>query len=304
MINLEEFLNEYNLEVTKITYYNNYIIIETINDKYLLKVKDSNKKELFDYLESINYSYYLPIINSYSDYYELYPYYDDKVQDQYTKAKKIVEAFALLQMKSLVYVDYNEDRIKGIYENLVNEIDVTMKYYLDLQDYIEQFSFPNPAYYLLIKNLSNFYELLRKGRLYLDKWYEKTSTESIRESLLINNLSLDNFRFGDYSYFIDYKDVSKDLVIYDFVNFYKEEIINLDMISLFDYYKTIFKITISEFYLICALISIPIKIKFSRNAYNDTVRVRRVIDYVIKTLNFISEEDKKYQETNEDKLEE
>ncbi|MBQ6324073.1 MAG: hypothetical protein IJI22_04475 [Bacilli bacterium] len=303
MIDIKDILNKNNIKVKKITYYDNYVITESDDNKYLIKNRDSNKSEIFDYLKSIKYPYYLDIINSYNDYYEIYPYYDDKVVDKYSKGKKIIEALSLLQLKSLSYKEYSEDNIKGIYEDLVEKIDNTMKYYLDLQDYIEEFIFPNPAYYLLIKNISKFYELLRLGRLSLDKWYQNTKDNKLREVLLVNNVSLNNFCFGDYQYFIDYRDAHWGLVSYDFAEFYKNDLFEVDMISLFDYYKSLFNIDQNEYYLLCSLISIPVKIKFSRTAYNDTVYVRSVVDYVLKTIEFISEENEKYQEADKDKFE-
>ena len=302
MINIKDILSDNNIDVKKITYHDKYVIVENSENKYLIKSRDSNKSEIFDYLKSIKYPYYLDIVNSYNDYYEIYPYYDDKVIDKYNKGKKLIEALSLLQLKSLAYKEYSEDSIKEIYENLVEEIDNTMKYYLDLQDYIEEFIFPNPAYYLLIKNISKFYELLRLGRLSLDQWYQNIKDKKLREVLLISNVCLNNFCFGDYSYFIDYKDAHWGLVSYNFAGFYKKDLFSVDMVSLFDYYKTLFNFEENDYYLLCALISIPIKIKFSRNAYNDTVFVRRVVDYVLKTIEFISEENEKYQEANKDKF--
>lgn len=53
-------------------------------------------------------------------------------------------------------------------DEINNKIEYLMNYYLDLQDYIERFSFPRIDYYYLLKNISKFYEVLNKAKYYLD----------------------------------------------------------------------------------------------------------------------------------------
>lgn len=54
------------------------------------------------------------------------------------------------------------------YKNVKDKIEYLRNYYLDLQDYIERFSFPRIDYYYLIKNISQFYVVLDKAKVILD----------------------------------------------------------------------------------------------------------------------------------------
>lgn len=298
MIRIKDFLDDYNISARKLTYLDKYVIVDTDDEKYLLKMKDSNKRDIFDYLKQIRYDYYMPLENDYNDYYELYPYYEDTISEKYHKAKELVYALAILHLKTTTYVDYNHDDLKEIYEKYSEKIDNLMKYYLDLQDYLEGIDFLSPAQFLLITNISKFYSLLRVSKYKLDKWFQ-IKGENVREVLLINNVSLDNFRVGEKCYFLDYKNATKGLVVYDLVDFYKNEVLNVDFPSLFNFYNSKYQLMEDEIDLFLSLISIPEKIVFSKDNYQDTLKIRKIIKYIDVTFSFVSEEDKENQKTDE-----
>ena len=303
MINIRDCLRELGIDAKKVTYLGNYVVVDSLNDKYLIKKKDSNKEELFNYLRQVNYDYFLPLENNYEDYYELYRYYDDNVSDKYLKAKELIYALVILHLKTTNYVDYNHDNFKEIYEELNIRIDNIMKYYLDLQDYLEGVEFLSPAQYLLIRNMSKYYELIRMAKYRLDSWFN-TDNQKVREVVLIKNVGLDNFRVGDKTYFVDYKDVSRGLVVYDLISFYRREAINVDFPSLFNIYNSKYQLTSDELDLFFSVICIPEKIMFSKNNYQDTLRVRKITDYVLMTLSFVSEKYKENEKAYEEKFKE
>lgn len=303
MINVSECLSKHGVNIRRLTYLDNFVVVGSDDKKYLLKVKDSNKEELFNYLDQIRYSYFLPLENDYSDCYELYSYYDDGVIDKYIKAKELVYAISLLHLKTTAYVEYNYDKFKRIYEDLDSDIDYTMKYYLDLQDYLEGIEFLSPAQYLLMKNISMFYRVLRIAKERLDEWFN-IGNRNVREVLLVGNTGLDNFRVGEKNYFVDFKGVRKDLVIYDLVDFYKREATNIEFSSLFDFYNSKYQLTRDELYLFFAMICIPDKIIFSKSNYQDTLKVRKLVDYVFLTFSFVSEENKEDEKAYEKEFKE
>lgn len=303
MINIRDCLRELGIDAKKVTYLGNYVVVDSLNDKYLIKKKDSNKEELFNYLRQVNYDYFLPLENNYEDYYELYRYYDDNVSDKYLKAKELIYALVILHLKTTNYVDYNHDKFREIYEELNIRIDNIMKYYLDLQDYLEGVEFLSPAQYLLIRNMSKYYELIRMAKYRLDSWFN-TDNQKVREVVLIKNVGLDNFRVGDKTYFVDYKDVSRGLVVYDLISFYRREAINVDFPSLFNIYNSKYQLTSDELDLFFSVICIPEKIMFSKNNYQDTLRVRKITDYVLMTLSFVSEKYKENEKAYEEKFKE
>ena len=172
-----------------------------------------------------------------------------------------------------------------------------MKYYLDLHDYIEEIEYFNPEEYLLIKNLSKFYHLLRLARYKLDNWYQN-SNNKYREVLLLGNVSLNNFIFGNKSYFISFDRSTRGNIVYDLVDFYQNEM--LDFNYLFEEYNIL---NDNEKNLFYSLISIMPKIKFTNNHYDNTLNTRKIIDYIDNTL-YLLEEDEKNQETNKDEFKE
>lgn len=288
MTDLSRYLEKLNIEIKKINYFTNYIVI---NDKYLV-VKKNNK--IIDYLKSINYEYCNESLDN-SDQYELYDY-EEEYEDKEVKEKELLKGLLSLHQKTIIEIE-NKEEIDKLYEELKEKIDERMKYYLDLHDYIEEIEYFNPEEYLLIKNLSKFYHLLRLARYKLDNWYQN-SNNKYREVLLLGNVSLNNFIFGNKSYFISFDRSTRGNIVYDLVDFYQNEM--LDFNYLFEKYNIL---NDNEKNLFYSLISIMPKIKFTNNHYDNTLNTRKIIDYIDNTL-YLLEEDEKNQETNKDEFKE
>lgn len=288
MTDLSRYLEKLNIEIKKINYFTNYIVI---NDKYLV-VKKNNK--IIDYLKSINYEYCNESLDN-SDQYELYDY-EEEYEDKEVKEKELLKGLLSLHQKTIIEIE-NKEEIDKLYEELKEKIDERMKYYLDLHDYIEEIEYFNPEEYLLIKNLSKFYHLLRLARYKLDNWYQN-SNNKYREVLLLGNVSLNNFIFGNKSYFISFDRSTRGNIVYDLVDFYQNEM--LDFNYLFEEYNIL---NDNEKNLFYSLISIMPKIKFTNNHYDNTLNTRKIIDYIDNTL-YLLEEDEKNQETNKDEFKE
>lgn len=302
MINIYECLSKYRLSVISVRYINNYVVVHCNDDNdYLLKLKDSCKKKVFNYLKNINYPFFLEQINNYDDSFELYNYYDDLIDDNYLKAKEIISAMYLLHTKT--YSFSNSEDFNNLIEKYTLIVDKTMNYYLDLQDYIDELDFLSPQYYLLIINIYKIYNILRISKEKLNELSSKDSL-SIRNVFLIGNVSCDNYRSGVVKYFIDWKHSNNSFIIFDFISFYKNDFCNLDMFSLFDIYNSKIKLSEDEINLLFSIICIPSILKFTKNNYTDTLMVRRLIDYVDNTLDFVLKEDKKYEKTNKNEFNE
>jgi len=302
MSSLRKFLEESLMNVKKLSYVDKFLIVDNDEGRYLFKRKDSNKRDIFSYLRQVGYDYYMPIVNDYNDAYEVYPYYDDNINDDYLKAKELLYALAVLHLRTTSYVEWMITDAKEIYEKIDVDIDLGMKYYLDLQDYLEGKLFLSPGEYLLINNISKIYSLFRISKRRLDSFYESFSGK-VREAVLVGNVSLSNFRVGDKNYFIDFRNSKKDLVIYDLVDFYRNEATSVNFPSLFNLYNSKYQLNQNEFDLFCALISLCDKFKFSKDNYKDTLRVRKLVDYVNVTLSFLSEKEEENQKAHEEKLE-
>jgi len=245
-------LSKYNIKINKIEKYNDYAII---NNKYLYKNKKDSNESLYKYFDSINYNYNKQI-NDYTDNYELY----------YYKDFNIIDSMNLLHSKTLSYEEIN-------IEELANEIDNLMKYYLKLQDMIEEIEYPRIDYMYMIENISMFYKILNKSKYYLDKCID---LKSIRKCLIINTYN---------NHFINYDNCCEDILIKDYVCLYKNNIV-FDLNDIKD-----------EIYLFYYFICIPNRLEFNKDYYTNIKVIEKELNYINRTLIFL-EEYEKDQETD------
>lgn len=286
MINIKDCSIKYEIKIKKIKKINNSVIIYSDNNSYLLREKSNIIDD------------YFPLISDKEDNYNLYVIYNDDSIDINEKAIKLLEELSNLHLKTIYYDDIDYDLI---YKDINDNIDSVMNYYLQLQDYLEYFYIARSDYLLLLENISSFYRIISKGKYILDEWYSKKNFK-IRKCCLINNLKLDNFIFHSKGYFIDYSKYNKDIIIKDFVNFYKNEFMKLDMKSLFELYQEKVILNEGELDLLFVFICIPSKIVLSDNINSNIKTINSYLKYIKITFDFISEKYKKNQKEDEDKF--
>ncbi len=283
---MNEIINKYLTNIKKITYKKDYSIIETsTNKKYIIINKRKNKEKLYDYLTSINYNLYKKPLNI-NDKYEIFSL--DNLEEG-----SITNALITLHYLTEEFRECSKDDLKKIKEKIMFNLDKCYKYYLNLQDEIENMSFPPPDKYLLINNISQIYKLLEVSKYRLDN----LELNSLREVILINNF--DNNIFKNI---IDFNYYSKDVFVYDLEKLYKKDYKNFK--DVLKKYNDKLKISKEEWNLLSILISIPEEVTLENNHYNDCIKIRNLINYVNYTFSFLSEEDEKYKETDKQELEE
>ncbi len=302
---IRKILEDNDLLLNKIGYKGHSKIIDTDKGKFVLKEKRNNLSEIHNYLSLKKYYSYLPITNDYNDNYELYPFIEEVCTDCSSKAVDLIYELSMLHVKTTTYEEVNLDEIKKIYEDTNKQIDYLYKYYLDLQDYIEGNVYMAPSEYLLIRNISNIYKMLNFSKEKINEWYQETEKlKKQRYVLLNNNLKLDHFLEGKNNYFINWDKAKRGIVVYDFLNFFHNNYLDLDMKSLYDLYQAKYPFTKDEKNLFLALLAIPFKIDFKDSNYVNTLKVKNLVIYLNKVLVFISEENEKYQEIDEYKFKE
>ena len=98
----------------------------------------------------------------------------------------MINRISLRHTKTTIFRELNElDRL-DIYDSNLEYLDNIMKYYLDLQDGIDELDNIREDYYLLLINISKIYKLINKSIYYLNKWFE-LDNKLYREVLLIDN---------------------------------------------------------------------------------------------------------------------
>lgn len=288
--------------IDKVEVLGNVIFAFSMGKKYFYKKIDYSKEELLQYFSEIDFCYlptYIHSSNSFLLCEAACLSFENKLVGE-----KLVFVLSTLHQKSLIIHSYQEDEKKRIYDSIFSTIDERMKYYLSLQDNIDEFEFPSPSYYLLVKNISKFYQLLHFSFSKLDEWYQNSGDE-YREAFLIDNVCFDNFCVTESSsYFFDYGVGKRGFLVYDFVSFFRKEYSRCSMNNLLSLYQEYFPLEKSEISLLYCLISIPDEISFTNHSYVDTISVRKVVDYVDMVNRFLLEEDKKNQEADQEKFKE
>ena len=302
MISILECCRQHSIKIKQVKRWNNYIIIYGENGDYLLKEKDKDKEKIYFTLESIKYPYYLPLLNSYQDSYELYYYFDDEVFDNNIKGKEFLKGLILLHKESIYYDEISDIYIKEYYDKIKKTIDEQFQFYLNLQNNIEVEGFPRLDYYYLLLNISFFYKILTIALDKLELW-KSLDIRKVRKALVLHKDSLSNFSYSSKkSYFIDFSECSHDLLIRDLISFYQENLFQTDMIECFHTYQSFIPFSYDERVLFFCLISIPIKIEFTDNIYQNIVVIQNRLNYIEKTLQFLLEEDKENQKADEEKF--
>lgn len=258
-----------------------------INNK-IKQIKKREKKELYNYLKNKNFYNFLEPIEE-DRVYETYINTTDKLPKK-DKAIELISVVALLHNKTTTYEDLNSDSIKEIYEFYKKEILKIKDYYYSLQDRFEENIYLLPAEYLLLRNISNIYKLINKSEELLDSWYKSKQKDfKIRKCLLHQNLNTDNLKqINNEQFLTNWDNYKEDLVIYDFINFYKNEYKTIEMTSLFDLYLSKYPLNNTEIKLLLSILAIPPKILFNKTNYENTVNIKYLTIYVDKTLLFLS----------------
>ncbi len=299
MSNIKDIIDKYNLYSDVYTYKNNTRILDTKEGKVVIKEKKKDKNKIYNYLLSRKFNHFLLCNREYRDF-EVYPYIEEVSVMKDAKAMDLIVMLSFLHVKTTFYKENNLDDIKKIYEDTLKEIDSLNKYYLDLQDSIERREYMSPSEYLLIRNISKVYKSLEFSRRTITLWYEeKVRQKSSRYVLLHGNVCLDHFLIGrDVQYFISWDKARFGMVIYDFLDFFKNEYLNVDTSRLYEIYQSRYKFTKEEELLFFAKITISWKITID-NTLDGCIKVYEWVEYLEKCNELISKQNQKYEKVTQ-----
>ena len=273
--------------IRKIEKIDNLTIIATENNIYCVK-KNKNKNiiELFNYLKAKDFNNYLNI--KLIDDYEISNYIKQVNGNDNEKLTELAYILAMLHAKTTYYSIFSIDEIKGKYEKLTDQIIDTKAYYEKLFDDNVILNYPHPSMFLLIRNISLILISLDKSKYYLDKWYELIKNKnSIRKVINHNYLKVSNLLTGDNSYLINWYKSIKDSPIYDIESLFKENFKIIDMVDIFDIYRSKYQLLEEEIYLLATRLLLIDKLNPIKSDYINTVEVRKKIDYLSKVNNFL-----------------
>lgn len=304
MNNISEVIDKYNFKTNKISYLNTCIILDTDKGKYVIKKKKrDDKKEIYDYLLSRNFSFFLYPENDPKNDYEIYSYIEEVNTVKEEKAKHLIDVMTELHIRTTTYKEYSLDEIKEIYEDMKRKIKDLTIYYNSLEDKFSDSIYPSPYELLFLTNVSKIYNSLEYADILLEEWYKYVTKNKKRRICLIHNhLSLEHFLDNRDPKLINFNYSKYDSPVYDFVSFYKSNYYNLDMTSLFNSYQYRYLYNKEELLLLFINIIIPSKIELKKNISYNTIIIHKLIDYIDITRDFILKEQQKYQKENEEEL--
>ena len=299
MSNIKDIIDKYNLYSDVYTYKNNTRILDTKEGKVVIKEKKKDKNKIYNYLLSRKFNHFLLCEKEYRDF-EVYPYVEEVSVMEDAKAMDLIITLSFLHIKTTFYKENNLDDVKKIYEDTLAEIDYLYKYFLDLQDVIEKREYMSPVEYLLIRNITKLYKSLEFSRNNITLWYEEvTKQKSSRYVLLHGSVCLDHFLVGrDSLSFISWDKARFGMVIYDFLDFFRNEYLNVDTSRLYDVYQSRYKFTREEELLFFARVSIPWKVDID-NSLDGCIKVYEWVEYLEKCNELISKQNQKYEKVTQ-----
>lgn len=277
------------LKANKIEIKGKIKIVHTDNGTYVLKPKTRNiEKNILPYLKSRKFEYFPEIIEENNDYI-IMPYLEDYDIPKEQKMIDLIELLGLLHSKTTHYKDVTEDDYKEIYEDLNNNILYLQSYYEDIIAYIENKVYYSPKEYLLARNITKIFSSLYFCKQELTSWYNMVKEKREKRLTVIhNNLRLDHFIRNEKSYFISLDKAKVDLPVFDFYKLYYRHILEYDFNKLFKRYNKIYPLMEDEKKLLFILVSLPDKIEFGENEYENVLIVSKMIDKLYKSEHFIS----------------
>ena len=254
---------------------------------YVIKPTKKNIKELFNYLNSRNFTNFPKIIEQNDDYIT-YEYVESLDTPKEQQLLDLVLVVSKLHNKTAYFKEVTEDKYTEIYDNIKNNILFLKEYYSKMYDeaFKEIYSSPSNYYFLLNYSLINNDLTFIENEL--DEWFNLVKEANKQRVCLVhNNLSLDHFVKGMDSYLLSWDKYSFDTPVIDIVNLYKNEYLTCDFSDILKEYLKNFKLNKDEEKLLFILLSLPDEIHKETSEFNNTCNVALVVDYVKRTEKLI-----------------
>lgn len=287
---IKETLKKYDYIINKYLETGNIDIVQTNKGKFVVKKRKNNdSRELFRYLKSKNYNYYLDYINDDQDNFMIFPFYDNTKIDINEKAKDLILLVASLHSKTTFYksLDLNEE--KDFYEETLKKLEDLNNYYENIRYSLEETEYLSPSQLLLLKNISWIFHSIDSSKYFLEKWYGQLKNKTNKRVCLIHgNLELDHLLYNENKKIISWSDARNDSPIFDLINLYKKEYKKLEFYSLFQIYEEYCPLNTEEKNMLFSLMLTPYKIEFNKKEILNTKDVYDLINFLEKSSSIIS----------------
>lgn len=263
-------------------------ILETTSGTIVVKPKEKDLKEVYQYLSSRSFSCFPSLIDENRDGVYVFPYIEENYCPKEQKAQDMMILVASLHQKTTFFKSVSQDVYQEIYEAIESNIQYLKNYYHGLFDLYFTEVYMSPSHYFLMRNCSKIFASLEFSQKELDIWFDMVRNEKKqRVSYIHNNLELEHFLKSDEDYFISWEKSKIDSPVLDLVHFYQKEYFDLDFASLFQKYQERFPWNEAEKKLFFIMISLPQKVVLDKDEMNNCHRLRESLDYLYKTEELI-----------------
>lgn len=263
-------------------------ILETTQGDFLIKEKNKDLNELYNYLISRGFDNFPKLIDSSRKDINVFEYVESITMPKEQMCDDIIDLIASLHNKTSYFKEVSEDKFKSIYEDIKGNISYLKNYYDTLYEIGFSEVYMSPATYQLMRNFYKINAALDFCNREIDEWYELIRGEAkIRVSIVHNNLSIEHFLKGSREVLISWDNYLVDTPIIDIVKLYKNEYLNMNFSEILERYFYKFPLLPYEQKLLFILITIPPEIKTEDNIFMQCRENNKVIDYVFKTEDLI-----------------
>ncbi len=260
-------------------------ILETTTGDFIIKPKNKDINELYNYLTNRGFINFPKIIDSSRDEVNVFEYVEDIKLPKEQKCDDLIDIIASLHNKTSYFKEVSEDKFKIIYEDIKKNINYLMNYYNTLYEIGFNEKYSSPSNYLFLRNYYKLNASLKYADSELSNWYELVSKETkIRVSLVHNNLELNHLLNNKL---ISWDKYTIDTPILDIVNLYKKEWQNMNFSECLSRYIYKFPLLEYEKKLLFILLSLPPSLEKFDSEFKKCQNISNLINYIFKTEELI-----------------
>lgn len=260
-------------------------ILETTTGDFIIKPKNKDINELYNYLTNRGFINFPKIIDSSRDEVNVFEYVEDIKLPKEQKCDDLIDIIASLHNKTSYFKEVSEDKFKIIYEDIKKNINYLMNYYNTLYEIGFNEKYSSPSNYLFLRNYYKLNTSLKYADSELSNWYELVSKETkIRVSLVHNNLELNHLLNNKL---ISWDKYTIDTPVLDIVNLYKKEWQNMNFSECLSRYIYKFPLLEYEKKLLFILLSLPPSLEKFDSEFKKCQNISNLINYIFKTEELI-----------------
>jgi len=269
-------------------------ILETMTGEYIIKEKDKDLKDLYNYLESRGFIFFPSLIDASRSDVNVFEYVTDSKRPEPQKLDDLMDTIASLHNKTSYFKEVSEDHFKKIYEDVKSNLLYQDNYYNTLFDIHINDIYMSPSVYLFMRN----YYLIKNNIDYayklLDEWYDLVKSEkNVRVCIVHNNLSLDHYLSDKL---ISWDHYLVDTPVLDIYKLYQNTWDNIDFKEPLEKYFYKFPFIDYEKKLLYILMLMPPQPKKEDTEFKKCKELNKVINYIYKSKELVWPDNSNHEE--------